>query len=125
MNCPGCGSSLWDETKCPACGRLGTDITPRSVTNTISVPLAGLAFAVGIVLLVVAILCFVNYFTKELWHVFFVGGLGLFVAGYQGVFVIPTLHRRLNDLEMKAGRQIDTHERRIQELEKARSGESS
>jgi hypothetical protein len=123
MNCPGCGSSLWDEIKCTACGRLGTDLTPRSVASSINVPMASSAFALGIVMLVLAVLSFVNYFDRSLWHHWFLGGLGLFVAGYQGLFVVPVLHRRLNELEMKAGRLVDAHERRLRALEIPRTEE--
>lgn len=29
MGCPGCGSSLWNKEKCPACGRLSSDTSRR------------------------------------------------------------------------------------------------
>ena len=29
MGCPGCGSSLWNGKKCPACGRLASDTSRR------------------------------------------------------------------------------------------------
>ena len=47
MKCPGCGSALFDGDKCGACGRLGTDTSPRAG----STPVEGTALgcvAVGI-----------------------------------------------------------------------------
>jgi hypothetical protein len=120
MKCPGCGSSLWDGIKCPACGRLGTDITPRSLSTDLSIPFAGLALFAGAAFLIMAVLAMVGVLDSDRSTAYFFGGIALFVAGYQGLLVIPKLLHRLNELEMRVGRRVDSHERRLQELEKTK-----
>ena len=117
MNCPGCGSNLWGGNKCPACGRLGTDLTPRSLASELSVPLAGITFLAGIVFLGMGVARSFGWIAGEAWYSYWFIGLALFVGGYQGCFIVPALHRRLNAIEMSAGRQFDAHERRLRKLE--------
>jgi hypothetical protein len=115
MTCPGCGSSLWDGNKCPACGRLGTDLTPRSLGTDLSVPLASISFLSSLLFFGLGVARWFGWIEGESWYWF--AGMALFVGGYQGCFVVPALHRRLNAVEMGAGRQVDAHERRLRKLE--------
>jgi hypothetical protein len=55
----------------------------------------------------VAVASWIGWVPRDPWY--FLIGLALFVAGYQGCFVVPVLHRRLNEIELRAGRQFDAH----------------
>jgi len=120
MTCPACGSTLWDGQKCSACGRLGTDLTPRagSRPDNVSVPLGGVALLAGVLFLAVGFAGICGWGGGDSSSI--VLGTALFVAGYLACFVVSALHRRLNDVEAQTGRQLDAHERRLAALEKGK-----
>jgi hypothetical protein len=51
VNCPGCGSTLWNDVQCGACGRLASDTSPRTgpqpLTRAQRVGAAGIKGAIG------------------------------------------------------------------------------
>jgi hypothetical protein len=83
------------------------------------VPLAGITFLTGLIFLGLSVARAFDWIAGEPWYWY--AALALFVAGYQGCFVVPALHRRLNAIEMGAGRQVDAHERRLRALEAAKA----
>lgn len=121
MKCPGCGSNLSDGAKCAACGRLGSDLSPRagSQADDVDVPHGGTARVLGLVIAGIgaaALLGLVPSLDLSLKLV----GIALAVCGYLACVVIPRLHRRISDLERRLAVRVDSQERRLLALEEER-----
>jgi hypothetical protein len=119
MKCPACGSNLWDGAKCAACGRLGSDLSPRAGTlaDEAYVSHSGTARLLGLVIAglgAAALLGLVPSLELSIKLV----GITLAVAGYLACVVVPQLYRRINDLERRLALRVDAQERRLLALEK-------
>src|SRR5262245_33604532 len=122
MNCPGCGSKLWDGSKCAACGRLASDLSPRvgSQSDDIRVPHGGTAQLLALIITGGGVAALVGLLPAlPLW--LRLVGVALAVSGYLACVVIPQLHRRINDLERRLALRLDSQERRLLAMEQERS----
>jgi hypothetical protein len=119
MKCPGCGSNLWDGTKCAACGRLGSDLSPRVGTpsNDVYIPRGGTAQLLGLLIAGLGLAALLGLVPSLDLSIKLVG-VALAVAGYLACVVVPQLNRRINDVERRLALRLDIQERRLLAIEK-------